>query len=441
MIPRPIPEPVTLDRAPGDATGLMLPAHGEALAAGGAAWLTEAFRRFGSLGQDNAVARIVSLERCAGGSTGAKYFLEVAYARPAPALHTRLFVKFSRDFADIRRDHPGRYEMAAEAPFMALARLPGFPVSVAAPYFADYEMATGTGIVITERVAFGEGRIEPHRPKTLDFKTLEDPLPYYRATVSALARLAGAHKAGRLAPDIDARFPFDPVAGTADPIASDEDALRAELQYGFDFVDHAAHHFPETVRAAAFRDRMVRDALLIRENEAAIQRYLKGNPAMIALNHWNAHIDNCFFWREADELHCGLIDWGRVGQITFGSALWGGLSAAHHDIWDRHLDTLLAVFVEEYHAAGGPAITLEALENHLMIHIATMGVARVLAFPEIVSFRFPAIAEAAGPRDEALLAIEPARNCLHVYTVFLKLWEQRDFGGRVRALLAGSDPG
>ncbi|MCT2399045.1 hypothetical protein [Novosphingobium mangrovi (ex Huang et al. 2023)] len=434
-IPQPVPEPVRLDRTMGDETGMIIPAHGEALREEGAPWLTAAFRRFGSLAPDNAVARIVRLERCPGGSTGAKFFLDVAYEKPQPALPTALFVKFSRDFADFRRDHPGRYEMAAEVAFMALARDPGFPVAVARPFFADYEMETGTGLVITERIAFGEGVIEAHRAKCLDFLTMDDPIPYYRATVTALARLAGAHKSGRLSPDIEVLFPWDPVAGSADPIRHDRPALEAELDHCRQFVLRCPQHFPAEVRSGAFLDRMRSEALSIREHEAVLQRFLTGDPAMIALNHWNAHIDNCFFWHEGSVLRCGLIDWGRGGQITFGATLWGALSAAHHDIWDVHLDALLALFVEEYRRAGGPAITTEALENHLMVHIATMGVARVLAFPEIIEFRLPGIGEASGPHDPAILAIDPARNCLHVLTVFLKLWERRDFGRRIRALL------
>ena len=98
------------DHFTGDATGLVVPAHGAALRAGGAAWLTSAFRSFGSLGADNAVSRIVSFEACPGGSTGAKFYLNVEYAHPVPGLHTRLFVKFSRDFTDERRDNRHNHE-------------------------------------------------------------------------------------------------------------------------------------------------------------------------------------------------------------------------------------------------------------------------------------------------------------------------------------------
>lgn len=431
--------PQTIDFAPGDRSRFPLPAHGDALLDAGAHWLTEAFRQFGALPADNAVARVVRLERCAGGSTGAKFILTVAYARPDPALHTRLFVKFSRDFTDLRRDDPGRFEMASEAPFMALSRLPGFPIEVPRAYFADYHLASGTGVVITECVAYGQGRIEPHREKCRDFDTLPDPLPYYCATVTALARLCGAHKSGRLSPDIDATFPFDPIAGSADPIRYDAAALDAELAYGADFAARCPQMLPAEVRDPAFQTQVARDAQRIRQHEAAIQRYLTGNPDMIALCHWNAHIDNGWFHRDAaGALHCGLIDWGRVGQITLGSALWGGLSAAHPDVWDQHLPALLALFVEEYRQAGGPAITVAALEEHLTLHMAAMGVARVLAFPEIIDFRCPGLAALPGPQAPELLAIEPARNCLHVYTTLLKFWRRQDFGAHLDRLLARS---
>lgn len=431
--------PDLIDFVPGDTTGLEIPAHPEALREAGTAFLTRAFRAFGSLGADNAVARITRFERCPGGSTGTKMFLSVEYERPDPALHTDLFVKFSRDFTDARRDNPGRYEMVSEVPFAAVSRLPGFPIAVPVACFADYHMASGTGLVITQRIPFGEGRIEPHRGKTLDYMTLDDPLPYYRQVVTSLARLCAAHRSGSLAPDLDERFPFDPVAGSADPIRYTREELRAELDFCFDFARKCPRLLPPEVRSEECMAKMEADTWRIFEHEAAIQRYLTGNPAMRALCHWNAHIDNCFFWRDEadrDALHCGFIDWGRVGQITFGSALWGGLSAAHHDIWDHHLHELLELFVAEYVGNGGPAITVEELEFHLTLHIAAMGVARVLAFPEVIMFRLPGCVDAEGPRDPMFLPVENARNTMHVYTVFLKFWRRQDFGLTLDRLLA-----
>jgi hypothetical protein len=424
------------DRFLGDATALEIAAHPNAFRADGAPFLTRAFRAFGSLGADNAVARIVSCEPCPGGSTGTKLFLSVEYARPDPALHTELFVKFSRDFADPRRDRQ-RTEMKTEAPFLALTRRAGFPIAVPVAYFADYHDATGTGLTITERVAYGEGEIEPHRRKALDHLTMADPLPYYRAIVTALARLAGAHKSGRLASDIERWFPFDRAAGSADPIRYSAEGLEAELAHCRDFARAAPQLLPEDLREEAFLGRLAADAHLIRVHEAAIQRELTADPDLVALCHWNAHIDNCFFWRDgAGELHCGLIDWGRVGQMTLGSVLWGALSAADHVIWERHLDELLALFVAEYAAGGGPALTVAKLERHLVLHMAAMGTARVLAFPEVIRFRLPECVSAAGPRDPMFepVAVDPARNCRQIYVNLLRYWKDKDFAVAVGRL-------
>lgn len=424
------------DHVTGDETGLAIPAHPDAFLADGAAFLTQAFHRYGSLPADNAVARIVSAAPCPGGSTGQKLFLTVEYARPDPALHTDLFVKFSRDFGDDRRDWQ-RHEMEGEARFGPITRRPGFPIEVPEFVFSDYHAETGTGLVVTERVRFGEHGIEPHRLKCMDHVHTPDPLPYYRASVTALARLAGAHQAGRLAEDVATRFPLDPVKASADRIFTSEAEMAVQLDQCEAFVRDAPQLFPAALQDSAFWADFRATCWRVRSHEEEIQRVLVGDARFIALNHWNAHIDNCFFRRdEAGELHCGLIDWGRVGQITLGSALWGGLSAAHHAVWDEHLDEILALFCAEYAGAGGPDIAPDALKRHLALHMATMGVARVLAFPEVIRFRMPGVVSAEGPYDPMLRASDPARNCLHVYSVFLKFWRAADFPAVVAAALA-----
>jgi hypothetical protein len=242
-----------------------------------------------------------------------------------------------------------------------------------------------------------------------------------------------------MAPDIDARFAFDPVSGSADPIAYSPAELEAELDRCFAFADAAPQLLPAEVCTPAFRAQMVDDASAIHAHEAGLQRFLISDPRMIALCHWNAHVDNCLFWRDGSgEVQCGFIDWGRVGQITFGSILWGALSAAHHDIWDRHLDDLLALFLAEYEEAGGPKVALADLQQHLALHMAAMGVARVLAFPEIIQFRLPACVTAEGPYDPMFwpVAVDAARNCRQVYVNFLQHWRRQDFGARLDRWLA-----
>lgn len=425
-----------MDFVRGDATGLDIPAHPDALIAAGPEFLTRAFRAFGTIAPDNAVTAMVATP-CPGGSTGKKLFLTLDYARAEPQLDRKVFAKFSRDFDDERRDWQ-RTEMAGEAKFAALSRGAQFPIRVPKGYFADYEAASGTGLVITECIAYGEHGIEPHRRKCLDWQTMADPLPYYRASVTALARLAGAHKSGTLAGDIEEHFPFDPASGSADPFRYSPDELAAQLQQARDFVRDCPRLMPQEIRDPVFLDRLESDLWLIHAEGAALRAFLISNPAMIALNHWNAHIDNCWFWREGGELKCGLIDWGRVGQLTIGAALWGELSAAHHDVWDYHLDDVLSHFLREYRAHGGPPVTLAELKQHLFVHMAVMGTARMFAAPEIIRFRLPECVNASSPRDPMFTPVsaDPARNYLSVYTALLKTWQREDFGKLLREAIA-----
>ncbi|MBJ7386443.1 MAG: hypothetical protein JHC55_18350, partial [Mycolicibacterium sp.] len=106
----------------GDATGTPIPADPDALRDGGTRFLTDAFRRFGSLGDDNEVTAVTAWAEFAGGSTGRKLALSVTYRTPGP--HRDLFAKFSRDFDDPERD-AGRTQMESEVAFAAATRCDG----------------------------------------------------------------------------------------------------------------------------------------------------------------------------------------------------------------------------------------------------------------------------------------------------------------------------
>ncbi|MEW9853826.1 hypothetical protein [Novosphingobium sp. M1R2S20] len=425
--------PPALDHAVGDETGIAMPAHEAALREGGEAFLTQAFRTFGSLPPENRVSRITRLEPCPGGSTGHKLFLSVEYASDEPGLERDLFVKFSRDFADSRRDQ-GRYEMESEARFAAVSRSSGFPLRVPTAYFGDFHSESGTGLLITERVRFGQDGIEPLHGKCRDFE-LADPLAYYRALVTALARLAAAHKTGALTADIERRFPLDLARAGVDPIGRDEADVRRLVAHCRDFAGQYPRLLPANLREPDVYDGVLRQAIFIRDHEDLIRNDLLSNPDLVALCHWNAHIDNAWFWRDADrELRCGLMDWGRVSQITFGAALWGCLSAAHHDVVDHELDTLIALFVREYHAAGGPRLDVDLLKRHFLLHVGIMGLARVLAMPKVVLLLVRNPEQMTGPLDPRVLASGSGYNCLHIYTNLLKLWSRADFGGSLETL-------
>jgi len=424
-----------LDFVRGDTTRLTLPAHGKALRAAGEVFLTDALRTFGSISAHNRVTRITRFEPFRGGNSGEKVLLTVQYRHPEPGLHTELFVKFSRDFTDAFRDRR-RHELEAEVRFAVLSRLPAFPIPVPAAYFADFHGESGTGMLVTQRIAFGSGNIEPLHPKCRDHE-LSEPLAYYRAIVSTLARLAAAHKSGLLSPQVDAYFPFDAEkAAGEDPIPWNERQLRERIARIGEFARSCPQLLPAQVTAPSFIARLEQDAVRFLRHEAAIKRFLQADGNFIALCHYNANIDNAWFWRDdSGALGCGLLDWGRVRQMTVAYALWGSLCGAGLDIWDTHLDELLALFTTELHAHGGPQLDVAELELHLDFYVATMGLATLIDAPALVLSRLPEAAGARDPLDPVFFKDDVARGFLHVFTGFLYLWQKHDFGARLDRLL------
>jgi hypothetical protein len=427
--------PVPLDFVRGDATGLDIPAHAAALRLAGIAFLTEAFHHFGSLSAQNRIVRITRFEPFPGGNSGHKVLLSVEYERTEPGLHSNLFVKFSRDFTDAFRDRR-RHELEAEVRLATLSRRPSFPINVPAACFADFNHDSGTGIVITQRIAFGVGSIEPLRSKCMDHE-LSEPLAYYRAIVSTLAKLAAAHKSGALSPQVDALFPFDPAtAAAADPIPWNEQQLRERVERYAAFAATCPQLLPSHLAAPTFIARLQREAVHFLRHEAAVKQYLHANRDYIALCHYNAHIDNAWFWRDAaGERQCGLLDWGRVRQMNVAYALWGSLCGASLDIWDKHFDELLGLFVGELHARGGPRLEPAELELHMNFYVATIGLALLMDTPELVLSRLPEAGNADGPLDPILRRNEVARHFLHVFTAFLNLWHSHDFGASLDQFL------
>ena len=129
------------------------------------------------------------------GSVGHKLFLTLDYAR-ASGLPAELFVKFSRHFVDGFHDRR-RFEVASEVDLLQLAQITDFPIAVPRTLFADCEPETGTGVLITERIRFGEGAIEPLHLKCMDH-LLDNSIDHYSAIV-VRAGAAGRRAARRTA--------------------------------------------------------------------------------------------------------------------------------------------------------------------------------------------------------------------------------------------------
>jgi hypothetical protein len=199
---------------------------------------------------------------------------------------------------------------------------------------------------------------------------------------------------------------------------------------------------PANITSARFIAQLAQDVARFAEHDLAIKQFLHGQPELIALCHWNANIDNAWFWRNArDELECGLLDWGHVGQMNVAMALWGSLTGAETQLWNDHLDALLALFVAEFQGCGGPPLEVAELKLHLELYAAVMGLAWLLDVPPLIQAQIPALAEVTSRFDPRFEANEAARTQLHMMTVFLNLWQTQDFGRVLDQFLSLSVPG
>lgn len=417
--------------ARGDIFGLDFPAHPEALKGGGPEFLTRAFRTSGALAEDNSVTRITGLDEWMLGGTGVKALLSVAFERDVPGLSRDLFVKFSRNFNDKVRDS-GSYHMPSEVRLANLSRDPDFPVAVPKCYFADIEQATLTGILITERIGYGQGAIEPHHPKCMDH-VLPDPLAHYSALVANLARLSGAHRSGRLSDGVERDFPFDIDMLIARRPRIEASLLVKRIGRLAEFIMQYPHLFPAHIADEAFLEAFCSGAPMVAEQQGDILRFLHGQPDLIALCHMNANIDNAWFWRELDgTLRSGLIDWGSVGQMSVAASIWGCIGAAEPETHDRHLDHLLDIFVAEYARAGGPSLDRAGLAQHLEMHVMMSALHMTTAPPAILR-EVPDPQAAADRFDPIFTEHETARVQLKVTISLLNMWSRRDLGRHLRA--------
>ena len=419
----------------GDLLRHRVPAHPKALREGGEDFLTSAFHASGALGTDNRVTRITQFDESSIGGTGQKVFLAVEYEKPAPHLHTELFVKFSRDFTDPVRDD-SRHMMESEVRLALLSRRPGFPVRVPTCYFADYHHDSGTGVLITERIAFGRNGIEPCYEKCVDYE-VPQALEHYRTLLTANARLAGSHRGKRLGPDIEAQFPYEPQRLLiSDRIPYNPAGLKRRTDKLAEFASAYPQLLPANVRSPAFLARLAQDTQRYLAHEQAIKQYLYGGSDFVALCHWNANIDNAWFWRNANgELECGLLDWGRVSQLPLGQAIFGALCAAETDLWDQHLDELLLLFAHEYHRAGGPEITVAELKRHVQLFTALMGIAWVIFSPSVIKQQVPELSDIKDRYDPRFKRVALARVQLQLLTVFLNAWEKQNLGAVLYEIL------
>lgn len=416
----------------GDQLRLPFPTTVESLLDLGAPFLTDAFHAAGTLAHDNRVLAIARSQEFFGGGMGRKLLLSLTYARSEPGLHTELFAKFPRDFGDPLRELFGPL-MEPEVRFALLSRREGFPITVPKCYFADYHSATQTGLLITERIAYGSGAIEPFQDKCLDY-ALEEPLAHYRALTRAIARLAGFHRAGHFGAEIDRQFPFVPDRidiGARIPYTPEQ--LRQKLDKLRSFVALNRGLFPGPVGSDEFLESFCAEAPLVLEHEFEIRKHLNDQADYIALCHWNLNLDNAWFWRDrAGELHAGLLDWGSVAQMNVAQSFYGMTCAAECAFLERHESELMRLFVEEYRSSGGPPLDIEAFTRLVKLSIAVLGIAWILDAPALIEGRLPAIRDVPDRFDARLRGDFLARCQLQLLIVMLNEWRVHGVGDALR---------
>ena len=411
----------------GDQLGLAFPTTIESLQQQGIEFLTRAFHTSGVMQADNRVSAITGFKEFFGGGMGRKLLLSVSYLDDSSSLHRDLFVKFPRDFGDPLRSLFGPL-MEPEVRFSLLSRRPDFPIAVPKCYFADYNAETTSGILITARVPYGKGDIEPAYDKCLDYE-IPDLLGHYQALARTAARLAGHHKAGKFGADTERQFPFEPQkVSDGFRIPHTAEQLREKLDKLLAFADKVPQLFPAELRDTAFLDRFVSEVPQVLEKEAAIMAHLNSRADFVALCHWNMNVDNAWFWNGEQGREAGLLDWGSVGQMNVAQALYGMFCAAETDFLNAHRHELIELFATEYRQAGGPRIEAEELRYLYKLAVAVLGVAWILDAPSLIEAELPGVQEVNGRFDSRLRDVFLARAQMQLLLVLLNEWRHEDIG-------------
>jgi hypothetical protein len=418
----------------GQQTGVQFPTTIESFREQGADFLTRAFRAVGSMPADDSVTAIAATE-FVGGGMGRKLHLDIEYER-GEGLHKKLFVKFPHDFG-----HPQREAftptLELEARFYLMSIRKRLPINIPAAYFADFDSISQSGIIITERVAFGENGVEPFLDKCQEF-TLSDPLEYYRAIVRSIATLAGADKSGKLGVEIAEKFPtYASRLGGEERFPLPRPFMLEKVAKIREYAAKAPQLLPKNFASEAFLDQFAASVQLVLDHDKPIYDYLNSAEDFIALCHWNCNPDNAWFWRDASGvLQVGLLDWGNVSQLNIARAFWGMACTAELEFLDRHRHELMQDFVRYYREAGGPRITVEEFEFQYRLSCAADALLWMCDAPAIIETHLPNFAEMSGRHDQRLQDVFLARAQQHILTVMLNEFTYADMPSLIPALLS-----
>lgn len=365
--------------AAGDLYGLDFPFTISMIEEQGAEFLTRAFHAAGTLSKDN---RIVAahVELCHGGQAADKAYLDVEYARPETGLRGDLFVKMPA--SDIERKFYLANTVPFEVEFARLSSLGGVPINVPRFYFGDYSSFTSNYILVTERVAYGEGAIAPTCEKGFDHE-LPDAHERYLVLTKSLAALVAAHKSGELGIEIEATFPFAQSA----PLSRIPTNVETQLDKLSTFISETAPNlFPEWASSSDFLERFRADVRFGFQHVETLARKLHADVDYVGLCHPNLNLDNGWFWREEDGvLRAGLLDWGMTRQMNISQALCGMLMFPEPETYSDLVRSVIETFAYEYEAISGTRLEIETARRYYKASLFLNSISMIL---EIVVDQF-----------------------------------------------------
>uniref|UniRef100_A0A7S4UBR7 Aminoglycoside phosphotransferase domain-containing protein n=1 Tax=Alexandrium monilatum TaxID=311494 RepID=A0A7S4UBR7_9DINO len=387
---------------------MTFPHNSQQLKEFGPQWYTDAFHRFGTLPEDNAVTKVVKVEQLphsgfdAAGGAGHKAFVTVEYKNPDPELHTELFAKFPWDFFESPQAAQYRMQISTYSDadsgelqaYIFMEHL--FPFRIPKLYYCDINRKTTNYVIITERLAFGKrGKVKDGKitekierpPFTLwpvcgkyqDF-LLEDPLAIYLTLFRAMAKLAAWDQLGHYNSFLGPMPKYDEEGYLAQfPMGRKQKAKRFELlssacgtmiDQGIEFATKVAPWaFTPQGKDPKMLEKMRRDICEMAPHFDDIRTYTANTSDWIGAMHMNLQADNAFFWADEDgQLDCGVFDWCGFARVPFMNNFYGCLSGAESDFMDQHEEAIMKMFCDEYERYGGPHLDWEEVlrRNHLI---------------------------------------------------------------------------
>jgi len=438
---------------PGAHFGEQFPHSPEQLQMLGPEWYTASFHRAGTLPLDNKVARVVSQRDFIGGGAALKAIVTLEYEQPSEDLHTELFVKMPLPLGHKNRDLNIRLAQEGKEVFFLRFFSACMPFRSPKYYFGEISMATTNWLIITEKVdfadnsrrgeTFGPGQVEPIVRKGLDF-CLPNPLEKYVAMYRRAAMLTAWFHNGKLGvqlPDYyDPPSKYGFMIGFPVPAKAFDDFWPKIEEF---VLERAPQLFPSDVANPAYLAQLRGECMEVGPGLGKVNKYVTTGDDLWGFMHQNLHIDNAFFFRDAEgRQDCGLFDWGGLGpgfllnQFVSGG---GALSLAGADMRVPYSDALVRCYFDTLTEFGGPQLD----PTDMSVRVALMDMAYVVGTMRLIETGRPGdvyeylpkegYANVSGPEDTVFTAdtIEALmlRSTVNMLVEGIKTWKGRDYAG------------